>query len=214
MSMLRWSDHRRQHQRWPRVGRHILAQHDDQHIIVYQAHTPAVASAAVAQQSLNGLLAPHRMWWFSPSFLWTMHRTDWGCRPQMEHVLAIQMACRRFDELLEWAVDTRHHPDHHTPDRAEWRKQHRDAPVRLQWDPDHSPDGWRLSRRAVVMGLRGVALHQWTATWIVAVEDITEQIHRQRRQHQQNNAICTPRATIYNPSSAGIKERIRLDRVR
>ncbi|MES2645142.1 MAG: DUF4291 family protein [Myxococcota bacterium] len=39
---------------WPPVGRHILAQHDAETLIVYQAFNPAIASAAVADQRLGG----------------------------------------------------------------------------------------------------------------------------------------------------------------
>jgi hypothetical protein len=34
-------------QRWPAAGRHILAQFDDESIVVYQAYRPSIAKYAV-----------------------------------------------------------------------------------------------------------------------------------------------------------------------
>lgn len=35
---------------WPKVGKHILAQYDDNTIVVYQAYKPSIASYAVENQ--------------------------------------------------------------------------------------------------------------------------------------------------------------------
>ena len=35
---------------WPKEGRHILAQYDDDTIVVYQAFSPAIADYAVTHQ--------------------------------------------------------------------------------------------------------------------------------------------------------------------
>jgi hypothetical protein len=39
---------------WPESGRHILAQYDDQSIIVYQAYRPSIALYAAQQGKFGG----------------------------------------------------------------------------------------------------------------------------------------------------------------
>lgn len=41
-------------QRWPKEGRHIMGQFDDNSIIVYQAYKPSIANYAVQHQKFGG----------------------------------------------------------------------------------------------------------------------------------------------------------------
>ena len=49
------------------------------------------------------------------------------------------------------------------------------VPVRLQWDPDHSPRGGKLERRAIQLGIRGEALELFHNS-IMCIDDITDTI--------------------------------------
>ena len=40
---------------WPREGKHILAQYDENSIVVYQAYRPEIAEYAVANQRFEAL---------------------------------------------------------------------------------------------------------------------------------------------------------------
>ncbi len=47
--------------RWPKGGRHILAQHDEHSIIVYQAYRPAIGLYAAKHQQFGGEFKLERM---------------------------------------------------------------------------------------------------------------------------------------------------------
>ena len=40
--------------RWPQIGRHILAQYDDQSVVVYQAYRPSIGRFAAAHGFFGG----------------------------------------------------------------------------------------------------------------------------------------------------------------
>lgn len=48
--------------------------------------------------------------------------------------------------------------------------------VRLQWDPDHSPSGSKLDRRAIQLGLKYDALEKFATKDIVSITDITDEV--------------------------------------
>ncbi|WP_082408799.1 DUF4291 family protein [Verrucomicrobium spinosum] len=54
---------------------------------------------------------------------------------------------------------------------------------RLQWDPDHSPTGGPLERRAIQLGLRGNMIRRYGRDEVVAIEDISEFVAEQRLSH-------------------------------
>ena len=60
--------------RWPEEGRHILAQYDQESIIVYQAYRPAIGQFAAERQYFGGEFSLNRMSWIKPNFLWMMYR--------------------------------------------------------------------------------------------------------------------------------------------
>ena len=67
-----------QMKRWPKAGRHILAQFDDDTIIVYQAYRPEIGKFAVENGYFGGEFKYSRMSWIKPNFLWMMYRSQWG----------------------------------------------------------------------------------------------------------------------------------------
>ncbi len=143
-----------QRARWPTTGRHVLAQFDDQAVVVYQAYRPAIGQFAAGHGYFGGEFALGRMSWVKPNFLWMMFRSGWGTKDGQEVVLAVWLRRAGFDHILEAAVPSSHDPHRHA-DRAAWQAAVASSEVRLQWDPDHGPSGAPVERRAVQLGLRG-----------------------------------------------------------
>ncbi|HEY4387144.1 MAG TPA: DUF4291 family protein [Ktedonobacteraceae bacterium] len=55
--------------RWPTEGRHILAQYDEDSIIVYQAYRPAIGHFAAQRGYFGHGFSFERMSWLKPNFL-------------------------------------------------------------------------------------------------------------------------------------------------
>src|SRR5579872_7043022 len=74
--------------RWPKTGRHILAQYDAETIIVYQAFSPAMGHFAAEHGYFGGDFNLQRMSWIKPNFLWMMYRSGWATKPDQHVILA------------------------------------------------------------------------------------------------------------------------------
>ena len=68
--------------------REIRADYDRDTIVIYQAYSPAIADAALKAGRFVPPFSFHRMTWIKPSFLWLMHRSNWGQKSGQERVLA------------------------------------------------------------------------------------------------------------------------------
>ena len=213
-SRLRWSVYRQQRARWPQTGRHILAQHSDDHVVVYQAYNDRIADWAVENQRLGGPWSFDRMSWIKPNFLWMMYRCGWASKPDQERVLAVTLQRDGFETILSLALETSYHDSLHGPDRDAWRKQGKLADVRMQWDPDHTPLGGKLSRRAIQLGLRGETLRRYATEWIVRIDDITSEVRVQAENRADDRALKTPWEALYTPADPAVRKRLRLDRPR
>ena len=119
------------------------------------------------------------MSWIKPNFLWMMYRSGWGTKPGQEVTLGLRVRRAFFDGLLRDAVASSFDPARHAS-RADWQRAVEASDVRLQWDPDHAPDGARLARRAVQLGLRGAALKALARTELVEVVDMSPFVAAQR----------------------------------
>jgi hypothetical protein len=191
--------------RWPQVGRHILAQYDDQSVIVYQAYRPAIGHFAARHGYFGGEFSLSRMSWIKPNFLWMMYRSGWGTKPGQEVVLAIRLKRAAFDNMLAQAVHSTYiEAVYHSEEN--WKHAVASSSVRLQWDPDHSPSGGKLERRAIQLGMRGDVLKQYAREWILDIEDISSFV-REQYQHVQSHKyehLITPREMVYpvtNPNT-------------
>ena len=60
---------------WPAKGRHILAQYDEQSMVVYQAYKPSIAQFAVRHGYFGGEFKYSRMSWIKHNFLWMTYRS-------------------------------------------------------------------------------------------------------------------------------------------
>ena len=196
---------------WPGTGRHIMAQFDDESIVVYQAYCPSIGRFAAENGYFGGGFGYNRMSWIKPNFLWMMYRCGWASKKGQETVLAVRLKREGFDEILRQAVPSSFDPLVY-PDRESWSASVASSSVRLQWDPDHDPHGGKLDRRAIQLGLRGGVLRRYGKEWIVEIMDITEFVRQQYEQVSARNldALMTPAEDVYRPA-ADIRERLGLD---
>ena len=196
--------------KWPKAGRHILAQYDDQSIVVYQAYRPAIGNFAASNSYFGGEFELDMMSWIKTNFLWMMYRSGWGTTPGQEVVLAIWLKRSAFEEILTKAVHSSYVRELYATRQA-WQKSLKHSQVRLQWDPDHHPSGAKLERRAMQLGLRGEVLAAYAKDLIVNIEDISQFVQQQR---QNINSECmeliTPRETVYSVVDPKIQQQLGL----
>jgi hypothetical protein len=201
--------HSEQSARWPRDGRHILAHHDSETIIVYQAFQPSIGDYAIKHGVFG--FSYSRMSWIKPNFLWMMYRSGWGTKENQETTLALRLRRKFFDSILAEAVASSFGQSD-LADQGEWKAALETSDVRLQWDPDHGPNGNALARRALQLGLRGSVLAEYGKRELLEVIDMTEFVAAQREVLASGGIIQlqTPREDIYQPSE-DIKRRLKMD---
>ena len=185
--------------RWPASGRHVLAQFDDEKVVVYQAYRPSIGEYAAEHGHFGGPdFSFSRMSWIKPNFLWMMYRCGWAAKEGQEVVLAVSIRRAAFDEILEQAVPSSFDSLDY-PSREAWQDAVAGSNVRLQWDPDHDPSGRPVERRAVQLGLRGDVLQKYAREWIVAIENVTPFVREQHAAFQRGGAsvLVTPTEHVY-----------------
>jgi len=173
-----------QHQRWPQEGHHIMAQYDDEKIIVYQSYRPEIGDFAARHQYFGGAFSLNRMTWIKPNFLWMMYRNGWGTKVGQEVVLAIHLKRKAFEDYVEQAVYSSYQSDLYESQEA-WKSKVKASSVRLQWDPDHNPYGEKLERRAIQIGVRGKMIERFSKADILEIEDISAFV-KEQHQHVLN----------------------------
>ena len=175
----------------------ILAQFDEESIVVYQAYSPAIGTFAARHGYFGGDFKLERMSWIKPNFLWMMYRSGWGTKPGQEVTLAVRIKREAFDAILAHAVHTRFVPEVYSTHET-WKERLASSPVRLQWDPDHDPQGTKQERRAIQLGLSGDVLKKYAREWIVEIEDISDFVAAHREHALQgNHDLITPREEVY-----------------
>jgi Domain of unknown function (DUF4291) len=195
-SMLIKTSYTEQIVRLPKIGRQIIAQFDDEGVVVYQAYRPAIGAFAATHGYFGGEFSLNRMSWIKPNFLWMMYRSDWGQKEGQEVVLAVKIKREAFDTILAAAVCSGYNSDLY-PTEKDWKHAVNRSDVRLQWDPDHSPTGGKLARKAIQLGLRGDMLAAYAREWIIWVEDISPFVGEQRQNLGDFNKLLVPSETIY-----------------
>lgn len=196
--------------KWPASGRHLLAQFNDESVIVYQAYRPSIAEFACRHRYFGGPdFSFTRMTWIKPSFLWMMHRSSWATKRDQERVIAIYLYRAYFEGLLARAVSSSYDRDSFE-DRGKWADAVKHSEVRVQWDPDHDPMGRPLARRAIQIGIRGAALDCFLGDAICSIDDITAFVNEQRehaRKHQWPS-LMTPIESEYPIADFSIRQRL------
>jgi Domain of unknown function (DUF4291) len=200
-----------QKDRWPPRGRVILAQYDADSIVVYQAYRPSIGHFAACHGYFGGDFKLSRMTWIKPNFLWMMYRSGWGTKEGQEVTLAIRIQRSAFDSILDQAVHSTHKPEIYESQQA-WSHAIKTSDVRLQWDPDHSPAGEKLERRAIQLGLQGETAKKYSQEWIVSIEDISEFVAQQRENVSSKNydALLTPSEHPYQVGNLETVKRLQL----
>ena len=188
--------------RWPQEGQHILAQYDDASVIVYQAYRPSTGAFAIANGCLGGPdFSFNRMSWIKPNFLWMMYRSGWGTKEGQEATLGLRIRRPFFESLLQQAVPSSFEPERYATGQA-WQDAVASSEVRLQWDPDHAPDGSKLARRAIQLGLRGDALRALATHELLEVIDMSDLVAEQRAAaHGDLAPLQTPVEHVYESAN-------------
>jgi hypothetical protein len=208
--MLVLENYETQNARWPTSGRHVLAQYDDETVVVYQAYRPSIGRFAAEHGYFGGEFSLGRMSWIKPNFLWMMYRCGWATKEGQEVVLAVSLARAAFDAILAQAVPSSFVEAYYR-DREAWQAAVASSNVRLQWDPDHGPNGNPVERRAVQLGLRGGVLAKYAREWIREIEDITPFVRAQHEilKRDGRSALITPAERVYpvtGPNQLGVDE--------
>lgn len=156
--------------------REIRAVHTGSTVTVYQAYAPAIGVPAARDGRFPAAWKRDRMTWIKPSFLWMMYRCGWGLKQDQETVLAVEITRDGFEWALRNACLSHYSPDHHA-DRAAWKRELRQAPARVQWDPERDVHLNQLPYRSLQLGLAGEAAGRYADEWTVSVTDVTPLAH-------------------------------------
>ena len=201
-----------QAQRWPRSGCVILAQYDDESVIVYQAYRPSLGHWAAKHGYLGDGFSMNRMSWIKPGFMWMMYRSGWGTKPNQEVVLSIRIDRTAFDTILRLAVSATYDPRLY----ASLKERKADvarSDVRLQWDPDHGPTGAKRKRRVIQLGLRREIIRRYGHDWILEITDISDFVSEQRAYvlARDLDQLQTPTEIVYPIADEAVAFRLGLD---
>ncbi|MFD7939600.1 DUF4291 domain-containing protein [Streptomyces sp. NPDC059755] len=161
----------------------IRAAHSESTITVYQAYSPEIGLPAVRDGRFPAAWKRDRMTWIKPSFMWMMYRCGWGLKEGQETVLAVEISREGFEWALRHACLSHYVPELHA-DQAEWKRQLKQAPARVQWDPERDLHFNALPYRSLQLGLAGEATVRYADEWIVGIEDVTplaREVHAQVR---------------------------------
>ncbi|MGW7293509.1 DUF4291 domain-containing protein [Streptomyces xiamenensis] len=154
----------------------IRAQHTATTVTVYQAYAPHIGLPAAREGRFPAAWKRDRMTWIKPSFLWMMYRCGWGTKDSQETVLAVEITREGFAWALERACLSHYASGIH-PDHATWKRQLRDTPARVQWDPERDLRLKPLPHRSLQLGLTGEAARRYADAWTVSITDVTALAH-------------------------------------
>ena len=200
-------------QELPQVGKHILAQQTNDYILVFQAFRHSIANYALKNQKFGGAdYSYSRMSWIKPNFLWMMYRSGWAQKPGQERILGIWMKKTYFEKILLNSTFTSFAQSSY-PSEGEWRATLDSHPIRLQWDPDHFPNGEKHVRKAIQLGLKGELLEEFGKEMVEEIIDFTEFVNSQSQHalHAPYKNLQVAEETIFQPASQDLIQKIGLD---
>ena len=159
----------------------IRASYDKDTIVIYQAYAPVIADAAVAAGKFVAPFSFGRMTWIKPSFLWLMHRSNWGNKSGQQRTLAVRIKRSGWDKALSLGVLT--HPEATVfPNPREWEREFPAAQVHVQWDTERSLRGGALQYYSIQVGISRHLIREFVDEWIVDIEDISSRVAKIRQQ--------------------------------
>ena len=155
--------------------REIRADYDRDSIVIYQAYPATIADAAIGAGRFVAPFSFTRMTWIKPSFLWLMHRSNWGNKAGQERTLAVRMSRVGWDKALAMGVVTSYEPTvFRSPD--DWSDQFRRATVHVQWDTERSLRGAALPMFSIQVGLSRHFIREFVDDWILGIDDLTPRV--------------------------------------
>ncbi|MBJ6765992.1 DUF4291 domain-containing protein [Myxococcaceae bacterium JPH2] len=182
------------------AAREIRADFDRTSIVMYQAYPDAIADVAVKEQTFGPPFSVGRMTWIKPSFLWLMHRSNWGRKSGQERTLAVRVRRTGWEEALGAAVLTSFEPKAHGSPEA-WRKAFDAAPVHVQWDPERTLRGAGLPHDSIQVGLGRAIIQSFVKDWIVSITDLTPLVQKVRKHLDDGRADhavrLLPKETVF-----------------
>lgn len=147
-----------------------------------------------------------------------MYRSSWATAKNQERILGIWLKLDAFHELLMLSEQTsanRVYASKEAYNKARSAKKtvpgHEDEDwsgrVNIQWDPDHTPSGGKMARRAIQIGMK--KLPWWsTGERFEGIVDMTEFVASQRRHAQEDSEdfvnLFTPQEFLYIVPDADI----------
>jgi hypothetical protein len=155
----------------------IRADFDRESIVVYQAYSPAIADAALKAGRFVTPFSFQRMTWIKPSFLWLMHRSNWGKKGGQERILAVRVTRTGWEKALSLAVLTSYVPTAFAS-RDDWADRFATAQVHLQWDPERTLRGAGLPYNSIQVGLSRHVIREYVDEWVVSIEDYTPRVRK------------------------------------
>lgn len=192
----------------------IRALHTPDTVTVYQAYAPGIGLPAARDGRFPAAWKRDRMTWIKPSFLWMMYRCGWGAKEGQETVLAVEITRDGFEWALRHACLSHYVRGFH-PDEAAWKRQLREAPARVQWDPERDLHLRPLPYRSLQLGLSGEAARRYADEWTVSVTDVTPLAHDVHALVRAGDTVAAgrllPREEPY-PTPEGLLDHLRAAR--
>lgn len=155
-----------------RPGHEIRADHDRDTLVVYQAYSLAIAQAALKHGRFTEPFSFNRMTWVKPSFLWLMHRSNWGRKNGQDRILAVRITRSGWERALAFGVLTAFDPGAHSS-KPGWADAFENAKVHVQWDPERNIRGAALPYGSIQVGVSRELIREFNDQWIVEIRDLT-----------------------------------------
>ena len=165
----------------PKHGRWLVGSADSKTIVVYQSLSREISRPAIKNKRFAAPFDFNRLSWVKPSFLWTMHRTNWGRLDDC--ILGVRIDRVGLFGLLSESVSAKYESIQF-PKKCKWDKLVRKNGVLTQWDPEYDLMDCRMNRMAIQIGLRGDALKFYASDLIVEINDLTDFVREQRNRIQ------------------------------
>ncbi len=158
----------------------IRANYDRDTIVMYQAYADSIADPALRNQKFQTPFSFTRMTWIKPSFLWLMHRSNWGQKVNQTRVLAVRIKRSGWEKALSLGVLTS--PENHIHGSGmAWEEQFNKAIVHVQWDTERSPKGAPLTHFSIQVGLSRHIIGEFVDDWVINIEDMTPLVHKMNK---------------------------------
>ena len=151
----------------------VYAHYDDEGVIVYQAFRKKIVDYAVKNGTFGKGFGLDRITWIKPSFGWVLQRSKYATKSRMESIAKITISHAAWKIILTNSVQTQFDDNFYSSEET-WEEKLKKSDIIHQWDPERDLVGRKLDRRAIQIGLRGRAIHDYVSDWIIRVEDITE----------------------------------------